>query len=78
MFDVTAWLTNNYNTHIAQYLPNYRQSENDIWSVNKIKQDKIFYIKNHAENGAGRLVPDLFLFFKKGKSECSVAWFRYV
>ena len=25
----------------------------------------MFYFKNHAENEAGRLVPDLFLFFKK-------------
>ena len=22
IYDVTAWLTNNYNTHIAQYLTN--------------------------------------------------------
>ena len=26
---------------------------------------EIFYFKNHAENEAGRLVPDLFLVFKK-------------
>ena len=27
----------------------------------------MFYFKNHVENEAGRLVPDLFLFFfKKG------------
>ena len=25
----------------------------------------MFFFKNHAENEAGRLVPDLFLFFKK-------------
>ena len=25
----------------------------------------MFFSKNHAENEAGRLVPDLFLFFKK-------------
>ena len=25
---------------------------------------EIFFFKNHAENEAGRLVPDLFLFFK--------------
>ena len=24
-----------------------------------------FFFKNHAENNAGRLVPDLFLFFRK-------------
>ena len=26
---------------------------------------KIIFFKNRAENEAGRLVPDLFLFFKK-------------
>ena len=26
---------------------------------------EIFFFKNYAENVAGRLVPDLFLFFKK-------------
>ena len=25
---------------------------------------RIFFFKNHVENEAGRLVPDLFLFFK--------------
>ena len=35
-YDVTAWLTNNGNTHIAQYFENYRQSDNEIWSVNRM------------------------------------------
>ena len=26
---------------------------------------EMIFLKNHAENEAGRLVPDLFLFFKK-------------
>ena len=25
----------------------------------------MFFFKNHAENEVGRLIPDLFLFFKK-------------
>ena len=29
----------------------------------------MFYFKNHAENEAGRLVPDLFLFSKKALYE---------
>ena len=36
VYEVTAWLTNNYNTHIAQYPEKYRQSENEIWSVNRL------------------------------------------
>ena len=30
---------------------------------------KIFFFKNHEEKEAGRLVPDLFLFFKKSLNE---------
>ena len=55
MYDVTAWLTNTYNTHIVQYLTKERQPDNEIWS------DNIFF-KNHAENKAERLVPDLSVF----------------
>ena len=32
--------TSNYNTHIAQYLKNRRQSSNEIWSVNRIYCEK--------------------------------------
>ena len=32
-YDITVWLTNNYHTHIAQYLEKLRQSDNEIWSV---------------------------------------------
>ena len=35
-YDVTAWLKNNCNAHIAQYLEKYRQSDNEIWSVNRM------------------------------------------
>ena len=30
----------NYNAHIAQYLTNQRQQDNEIWSVNRISQEK--------------------------------------
>ena len=39
------------------------QPDNEIWSVNRIKHEK--YSKIHAESGVGRLVPNLFLFFRK-------------
>ena len=29
-YDVTTWLTNNYNTYIAQYLKKERQLDNEI------------------------------------------------
>ena len=45
IYDVTALLTKNYNTHIAQYLTNERQPGNEIWSVNRTFQEKYFYLK---------------------------------
>ena len=32
----TTWETDNCNTNIAQNLKNLRQSDNEIWSVNRI------------------------------------------
>ena len=63
--DVTNWTTDNYNTHIIQYLKKKMQSGNGIWSVNKIQREKYFVFKYHAENEKERLVPDLLLFCKK-------------
>ena len=37
--------------------------------LNTFKTRDIFFIKNHTENEARRLVPDLFLFFKKALYE---------
>ena len=31
----TAWFKNNRNTHIAQYFEKQRQSDNEIWSVQR-------------------------------------------
>ena len=37
IYDVTTWLTNNYNTHIAQYLKYLAKwLDNGIWSDNEI------------------------------------------
>ena len=40
--DVTKWITSNYSTHIAKYLKKWRQSDNEIWSVNRIQLEKHF------------------------------------
>ena len=45
IYDVTAWLTNNYNTHIAQYLTRWRQLGNEFWTGNRILQEKYFSSK---------------------------------
>ena len=42
IYDVTDWATSNYNTHIAQYLKKWRQSDNEIWSVNRVWLKKYF------------------------------------
>ena len=41
------------------------QPDDEVWSGNIIKQDIIFFFKNHAEIGAVRLVLVLFSFIKK-------------
>ena len=43
-YDVTDWITHNYNTHISQYLTKQRQSFNEIWSV-RIQHEKYFSAK---------------------------------
>ena len=41
------------------------QPYSEIWSINKHSKRIIFLQKKNAEGEAGRLVSDLFLFFKK-------------
>ena len=55
-------------TTAMHILPNISQSKgNQIMRFDQLKNiiREIFFFKNYAENEAGRLVPDLFLFFKK-------------
>ena len=58
-YDVKAWLTNSYNTHIAQYLQNITR---DI------------FLQKLCRNEAGSLVPDLFLFLHKLYMRCKSKW----
>ena len=36
IYDVTNWLKNNYNAHIAQYLTKQRQPDYETWVINRI------------------------------------------
>ena len=40
------------------------QPHNEISSVNRTSQEK-YFLKKYAENEAGKLAPDCFLFFLK-------------
>ena len=42
IYYITTWLTSICNTHIAQYLRKEREADNEIWSVNRISQEKSF------------------------------------
>ena len=78
IYEVATWLTNNGNTHIAQYLTK-KQPDNETWSIDRIYQGKYFgqyswsidriyqdiYIQELCRKKVGRLVPDLFLLFNK-------------
>ena len=63
-FDLTTWLT--ITIHI---LPNISRSKGNqtlkFGQVIEYITREIFFFKNYTENVAGRLVLDLFLFFKK-------------
>ena len=48
-YDVTAWLTNNRTTYIAQYFKKQSQSDNEIWSVNRMNLRNIFLEKSHTK-----------------------------
>ena len=56
MYYVANWLSNNYNTHISQYLTNYKYPNNRSWSVNGILQEKYFLANIFNENRARKLV----------------------
>ena len=43
--DVTTWLTNDCNIHVAQYLKKEKKTDNKIWSVNRLWQEKHFSSK---------------------------------
>ena len=43
--DFTNCNTNNYNEHVAKYLKKWRQSDNEIWSVNRVYREKYFSSK---------------------------------
>ena len=63
IYDITTWLTNSYNTHIVQY---HKKKINQAMKFGQlIEYNRIIFLQNQAENEAGRLVPDLSLFFKK-------------
>ena len=67
-YDVTTWLTNNYNTHIDEYLKKQRQSNNEIWSVN---------ITYHKKHFSWKIIHEMWwrnysqIFFKKSKLSIS-------
>ena len=60
------------NTYIAQYLLT-RSKGNQTMKIGQLIEYNIFFFKNHAENGLGRLVPDLILVFKKGLYEVKLS-----
>ena len=45
IYAATTLLTNDYHTHVARSLMNYRQPDNEIRSINRMKQEKYFSSK---------------------------------
>ena len=59
-YDAIAWLTNNCNTHITQYLENKGKQIMKFGQLIECKMRNIF-CKNHTQNMVEKLVPDPFL-----------------
>ena len=54
-------------------LPNISRSKGQVIEYNK----DLFFFKDHAENKAGRLVPNLFLFFKRALYEVKASVLQF-
>ena len=57
-YDVTAWLTNNCNTHIAHIS---RSKDNHVMKFGQLIEHNmrnIFFLKNHTQNVLEKLFPD--------------------
>ena len=74
IYDLSAWLTNNCNTHLSYNTHIYsnthkisQRKTNQAMKFGQLKEynKRIFFFKNHAENESVGLVLDLFLFLKK-------------
>ena len=63
IYDVATCLTSNYSTLIAQFLQCKGNQAVKLGHLIKYIIRDIFYFKIHAKNGAGRVVPELFLCF---------------
>ena len=66
IYDVPTWLTNNYNTHVAQY-PNKDNQTMKFGLLIECNKRNNFLPKSCRKSR--RLVPDPFLLFKKALNE---------
>ena len=64
--DVTTWLTNSWDRHIAQISRSKSNQTMKLGQLIEYNKRNVFLQKlcNYAENKTRRLVPDLLLFFK--------------
>ena len=65
IYEVTIWLTNNCNTHIAQYLTKYKQLENENGPLNRIYKEKHFFSEFMLKICREDQSKTSFCFFKK-------------
>ena len=60
IYDVTAWLTNNCNTHIAHISRSKGNQAIKFGQITDYNMRNIF-LKNHTQTVVQKLVPDLFM-----------------
>ena len=63
IYDVKNWLTNNYDIHLYNISRSKDDKATKSGQLIEYNMRNIF-LKKHAKNEAGRLVPDLFLVFE--------------
>ena len=81
VYDVTNWLTNKYNTPIAQCLTKLMQRDNGIWSGSNIQQENTFsskIMKNLRKRDQFQTFICLLKRFSQSKSKWSVSYFQYI
>ena len=69
IYDVTNWITNNYNTHISRYLKKKRQSNNEIFQLIESNMRNIFLEKLYTKCGGKTSTRS---YFKKSKLKTSL------
>ena len=81
VYDVTVWLSNNYDAHVVQYLTKKDNQTMKFGQLIEHNKTNNFLWKSSRKRGTDTSSKPLFLFLKSfiwSKSKCSAAYFQYI